>query len=536
MTVPLLPFNDLKVWGSPFHGLVKGGELTLPNAETMSYPQPSSGDTYLVKFSGVPAVERTPAQQADDDVAGYEWRTDAIIAANQLHGRGIGSPWLHKDDDGRVWQVTVSHTLGNSVTLTLTEFGVIRLEYVEPEEIVLNITLPDMGLFEVKGITMMDVRPDGNQAVFIAAQANDKAIFTITLAELAATVVVEKPFDEMLVDKSIPETTSTIPDELVNTPTYMRGIYDQGNPNLPGFVPGYIEFRDTPMSGAGMDFSGEGLVLYEGSGGTISGGRYPAFSYITGREEKERTVSEEKFFWANYDAGGALHYYSTIHARYESEVIEKSGDYSGDWYIYADSTTGNPGVTGTMSGSLTLRAVTTTTETQIYTYQLCRDSAVIDEYVVTLSETSESGTERVMSGATPSIKVSEDIIVVDSGGGLTTTTIDTDVSEGDFNGDALEDYLPVDYGGTYYLSNNAKEYTPLSEDLPGFEVIQSTNKLVHMIVTLNYDPGYQIGYHIGPDNADSTRTDVADLDAINATYHPVTGQIVREQSETVSFV
>jgi hypothetical protein len=511
MTVPLLPFNDLKVWGSPFHGLVKGGQLTLPNAETMSYPQPGSGDTYLVKFSGVPAVERTPAQQADDDLAGYEWRTDAIIASNQLHGRGIGSPWLHKDADGRVWQVTVSHTLGNSVTLTLAEFGVIRLEYVEPEEIVLNITLPDMGLFEVKGITLMDVRPDGNQAVFIAAQANDKAIFTITLAELAATVVVEKSLSDMTEDLSTPEVETIDPVEFVQVRSYWGATgYDGPVGDR------YIDYSSSPVSGS-YDITGEMGFLNP--------------SYGNGRETREQTVSEERFFWANYDASGGLHFYSTIYSREDYYDYEVVGSTSGSW-----TAQGYHNTAGSMTGSLFIDQTYTTTERQTYTYQLCRDSTVLDEYEIILEQVEELIRNQHFRDQEPVWNLVSDPYLVETSGPPSPDFSDTETKIAEYNGEGLDAELEINYGSSYYTSTEAKLFESLSLDLPSFEVIQSTNKLVHMIVTLNYNPGYQIGYHIGPDNADSTRTDVTDLDAIDATYHPITGQIVREQSETVSFV
>lgn len=100
------------VWGCPYHGCVEDGFLTLSNAETVEWPQYfSNGWTYPIRVPGMPAVTRSPAEQADDDARGFEWRNDAIFSAKlSLYGRvtGGGSDWdfIYIDSLKRPWSVT----------------------------------------------------------------------------------------------------------------------------------------------------------------------------------------------------------------------------------------------------------------------------------------------------------------------------------------------------------------------------------------------------------------------------------------------
>jgi hypothetical protein len=136
---------NVPTWGTPWHGLVQGGVLTLPNGSTMTYPQPpaktavisgtattipdTAGSTYLVAVPGVPLV--TPS--AEDVTAGREWRNKATLSASrqQLYGKSLDG-WIYIDPDGARWLVrcaqldeNVLYSTGSSLalTVTLSRFG-----------------------------------------------------------------------------------------------------------------------------------------------------------------------------------------------------------------------------------------------------------------------------------------------------------------------------------------------------------------------------------------------------------------------------
>ena len=119
--------------GNPFHGLVKGGQLTLPNGATMPYPQPvgehwKKGSTELIKHPNAPGITRTPEQQAEDTAAGLEWWDRAILSGNQLYGKELPG-WIYIDPNGDRWLVTTTlssaHLSGGVCTVTLARFGVL---------------------------------------------------------------------------------------------------------------------------------------------------------------------------------------------------------------------------------------------------------------------------------------------------------------------------------------------------------------------------------------------------------------------------
>lgn len=141
MTVP--------VWGCPWHGRVRGGNLQLPNSQNMVWPQPPArydviggstlampdtwGIAHRLAVPGVPAPVRTAEEQADDTAAGRQWRNEAILsgARQQLYGRTLDG-WIYIDPDGARWLVrcpavveTTLFQLGTplSITVTLTRFG-----------------------------------------------------------------------------------------------------------------------------------------------------------------------------------------------------------------------------------------------------------------------------------------------------------------------------------------------------------------------------------------------------------------------------
>ncbi|WP_313226707.1 hypothetical protein [Stutzerimonas chloritidismutans] len=167
--------------GNPFHGLVKGGRLTLPNAATMPYPQPvgehwQKGSTTLIKHPNAPGITRTPEQQAADAAAGLEWWDRAILSGNQLYGKELQG-WIYIDPSGDRWMVTTTlsslHIAGGTCSVTLARFGVLG---GEPESCTYSVTVPNMGQATptINGTTGTRVQryhssPAGEAAVFEVA-------------------------------------------------------------------------------------------------------------------------------------------------------------------------------------------------------------------------------------------------------------------------------------------------------------------------------------------------------------------------------
>jgi hypothetical protein len=161
-----LDLQEIGVFGTPWHGKVQGGALTLPNASQMAYQQPSAkatrldshdsvcqyfdaaqaGTCHLVAAPGLPAVSRTSEEQAADADAGQQWLTKATLTGGrlQLYGHNL-SGWIYIDSVGDRWLVTCpsfwpyptlpanAKTTALNASVRLTRFGVVPIGGVVPE-------------------------------------------------------------------------------------------------------------------------------------------------------------------------------------------------------------------------------------------------------------------------------------------------------------------------------------------------------------------------------------------------------------------
>lgn len=97
--------------GVPYGGRVQNGRLRLPNGQSIDYPQPDGGNTWLVRHPAAPGQARTAEQAADDAARGFVWRDHAIIAGRtkMIHGKPLGAignrNWLYCDTAGCTWVV-----------------------------------------------------------------------------------------------------------------------------------------------------------------------------------------------------------------------------------------------------------------------------------------------------------------------------------------------------------------------------------------------------------------------------------------------
>lgn len=146
------------IFGTPYHGTVQSGLITLPNATTRTYTQPEgvypdvAGATHLLRKPGQPAVTRTPEQEAADLAAGREWRNVAMLSGGrqQLYGQNLQG-WIYIDPDGGRWLIqfvtdieTVIFAIGTplSIQMRVSRFGVFG---GEPQTFLTTLNLTDWG-------------------------------------------------------------------------------------------------------------------------------------------------------------------------------------------------------------------------------------------------------------------------------------------------------------------------------------------------------------------------------------------------------
>lgn len=189
---PIGPLDDLEQWGHPWHGLVKGGTLSLPYEIEMQYPQPASGDwpyqagtTSLIDF-GAPATTTPP----EDAAQGMEWRSLGTLsgAESQLYGKPLGAGnWVYKAPSGDRWLIRASSIHGKTAQIISSGVNIIAQRFGEfPAEgraaaHSIAVALPaDWGQAapEIKGssgtpigldkliVRMQMSKPDGSGAIF----------------------------------------------------------------------------------------------------------------------------------------------------------------------------------------------------------------------------------------------------------------------------------------------------------------------------------------------------------------------------------
>lgn len=116
--------GSAKYFGSPWHGYMVGNKLTLDTGRTITVPESAAvrdSRTYLLRLPGLPVPETPPAQAA----LGMEWRNYALIGGGHLHGANIGSPrWIYIDGAGKPWVMRVD--LGYTQTQVLIDVTVER--------------------------------------------------------------------------------------------------------------------------------------------------------------------------------------------------------------------------------------------------------------------------------------------------------------------------------------------------------------------------------------------------------------------------
>lgn len=196
--------NDFPIWGCPWHGLIRGGELTTDAEHVIEFPQPDGfmpvdqGFTSLIALTGAPDVEH-----AEADEKGRQFMRKAILGAGQVHGVKLPpGAWIYESAPGVNWLVTCNlHNaqLSDSSTrfnaqITVERFGVVG----EQQQRTFNFTWPDWppstGGFSERSVwRLAAASPVGNRAAFLAHQrfvynhAELEYVVPIALVELTLT-------------------------------------------------------------------------------------------------------------------------------------------------------------------------------------------------------------------------------------------------------------------------------------------------------------------------------------------------------------
>lgn len=125
---PLPPASRPIRIGQPYHGLLRGSVLSLSTGGTLQWldgsvpdPDSTSGDCYVLRVPGTPAVGLAPGEVAAEAAAGRQWRDYALLTgrARAYAGIAVGSKaWLYADAEGAVWRIECDMLDGASLTPT----------------------------------------------------------------------------------------------------------------------------------------------------------------------------------------------------------------------------------------------------------------------------------------------------------------------------------------------------------------------------------------------------------------------------------
>jgi hypothetical protein len=130
--------DRIRIWGLSFHGLWKGGSITLPNSSTKTCPAPGNGGVVLLKVPGKAAVSRTTTEQTGDTAAGREWRNYGLISGGRygpmgpVHG-SVGSATVILIDAANVpWTLQITWAAANTyMTVRVRRFGYLKRPWAE---------------------------------------------------------------------------------------------------------------------------------------------------------------------------------------------------------------------------------------------------------------------------------------------------------------------------------------------------------------------------------------------------------------------
>lgn len=334
-------------FGCPYHGVVKGGQLTLPNGSIMDYPQQSSSideeDNRCLEIAPSWAPGSYPLtfeEQAAQLAKGVRWDNYAhIIGGNsQLHGTELGQDkWLWAEAPGKVWLVDPSELIaldpttagGSTVNFHLTRFGYFgTLPDGELAEKTVSVTLPaDLGqgdpyanlsgryisgywipysgrLLNSVSFRLQDTkRSNGSQAIFgaVCTQATARAqqynvvgVFVVDLAAETFTVLGTRADLYVKNDPVINDSNT-----FTRVDVQLTRVSVSGGTDCTDLVETY-EYQDSPnQSGSGPHFRGSRSYSQRGVSKIMLGAAFDANDMA-------------QLVWARVDETVTLNYQATL--------------------------------------------------------------------------------------------------------------------------------------------------------------------------------------------------------------------------------
>lgn len=528
MTSPLLPFQQIKLWGAPYHGKVQSGLLAKSNSGQMVYPQPTSGNTVLYKHPTTPAVVRDVNELAADVIDGREWRDYAIIAGGgQLHGQEIGAAWLHRDELGRMWRITLIPTVSTAIiVLSCKQFGTVGIsEQDSIGEVLINADVTVSESTSINSIQLMDVKPDGSQCAVKILDGFQHALITIdlsglgtledasagvamvdslkTLTESWITATLQIPSTSVHYDKSPAQTTTHFPPILEDVGSGCMGEH-------------YISEID--------NFGQNNVHLIYGNSAVYDG-----------------QISEKEsiyYDWAFYSKSGDINIVGVV-KNDTSENFSKDDDVlpsSGALDAIQIWSSGTPpfcvfnGFTssGTMLHHFIQRAGLRTTSK----IEITLNDVAIESLEVIMSEITTTTTDTLTDFPTPTngIPVNHPSISA------------VDQSKITVNGSVIRDEptfifgVVFPYSASVFVRGLSLQAIPNGSVLPDIYAKMMTNKLMATYTHNQPVSDYTYYDHVGADGVDNAVITKPNQDSEFASYQPETGEIVRNQDGPVCFV
>ncbi|OEC36273.1 hypothetical protein A7D27_26030 [Pseudomonas sp. 1D4] len=278
------------VWGCPYHGLVRGWQLTLPNGRTIKNRFFADGaiGSVLVRVPGVPEVTRTPDEAASDTALGYQWRNAAALVLGAEGGRllriwgwkGMRGSLLYTRGVGRTWLAALGDTGSDdgqtlNGPLNLAPFG----RFGEDDEPAHDVPVTLEGYTADKpfsGMTVWDITEDGSRAVLGWSQGSERFLFMQPRGPFAELLIEgdgqAQPFRASLRRLSGYEQAART--ETIDNMTVFSGVWGWRFPMTTRWVPsgGPCDSWELRCEGGNMFLNANGIPSLNTPGVTIMQG------------------------------------------------------------------------------------------------------------------------------------------------------------------------------------------------------------------------------------------------------------------------
>lgn len=192
----ICPLDEIIKLGDPWHGLIQGGVVRLPNGGTRTVARPGigTGSVYPLIPHGV-----VPASTADaaDVAAGRTWLNYGLLAGSCLYEQTLSSAfpaWVYIDPDNSTWRVEYAHVYQAGVWHMQLKFYPLRRVFLTADKwgglVQTTLTPINPTTTTYSNGALYDLDSKGANAVFFQTSTAIKgaALVTITGIPPAAAV------------------------------------------------------------------------------------------------------------------------------------------------------------------------------------------------------------------------------------------------------------------------------------------------------------------------------------------------------------